>query len=152
VGHSESWRKGFSRDSSWLGAGGVLEGKSWRRIGFLRRIMEEGPADGIGPVGEMDYRIGGLAGRYYIVYFGRQRPRRWQVRLPRGIPDGAHCKADLIDTWNMKITPVKGLIRLRSRGKHEVAGVGGESIRLPGRPYMAVRIRIMNNEQQEALS
>ena len=31
------------------GAGGVLEGKSWRRIAFLRRLMEQGPAEGIGP-------------------------------------------------------------------------------------------------------
>ena len=31
----------------------------------------------------------GENGRYYIVYFGWQKPGEWKVDLPRGIADGA---------------------------------------------------------------
>jgi hypothetical protein len=143
VGHSESWRKGIERDSSWLGAGGLLEGKSWRRIAFLRRIMEEGPAEGIGPTGD-DLRIGGAGGRYYIVYFGWEKPGRWKVDLPKGISDGARCMIDIIDTWNMKVAAVKGIVTLKKKGRYQVVGAMGEVVKLPKRPFMALRIRIVD--------
>jgi hypothetical protein len=151
VGHSESWRKGAKRDSSWLGAGGLLEGKSWRRIAFLRRLMEQGPAEGIGPTGD-DLRIGGKNGSYYIVYCGWQKPGKWKVELPRGLDDGARCKIDIIDTWNMKITAVKGTIALKKKGRYQVIGAKGEVVKLPKRPFMALRIRIVDRRKPEAIS
>jgi len=144
VGHSESWRKGLKRDSSWLGSGGKLEGKSWRRMGFLRRIMEEGPQEGIGPVDGDDMCVGGIRGRYYVVYFGWEKPGRWKVDLPRGVPDGARCRIDIIDTWDMKVKPVRGVITLKTKGRYHVVGANGEVIRLPRRPFMAIRIRILD--------
>ncbi|HSV26944.1 MAG TPA: DUF5605 domain-containing protein, partial [Sedimentisphaerales bacterium] len=143
VGHSEAWRKGIKKDSSWLGAGGRLEGRSWRRIAFLRRIMEEGPAEGIGPVDKDQQHISGIAGRYYIVYFGWEKPGQWKVVLPRGVEDGAKCRIDVIDTWNMKISPLKGIITLKKKGRYETVGADGEVIPLPKRPFMALRIRIV---------
>jgi hypothetical protein len=152
VGHSESWKKGIERDSSWLGAGGALEGKSWRRIAFLRRLMEEGPAEGIGlaeGAGMLSQHypsIAGVRGKYYVVYFGWNRPREWKVVLPKGVTDGARCRVDLVDTWNMKVTPLKGEMVLRQRGHDDFVQTEGDIVRLPGRSFMALRIWIRNQE------
>lgn len=152
VGHSESWKKGIERDSSWLGAGGVLEGKSWRRIAFLRRIMEEGPAEGIGPAEgagplEFDYvDMGAARGKYYVVYFGWKRPREWKVSLPRSVQDGTVCRIDVVDTWNMKVTRLKEAMTLRKKGEGDLARTEGGVVKLPGRPFMAIQIWIDRQE------
>jgi hypothetical protein len=146
VGHSESWKKGIQRDSSWLGAGGRLEGKSWRRMAFLRRIMEDGPVEGVGPaecagILERDYiHMGGVKGKYYVVYFGWARPPEWKVVLPRGIREGARCRIDIIDTWNMKVMPLKGDMPLKKKGRGDMARTEGGIVKLPRKPFMAIRI------------
>jgi hypothetical protein len=141
VGHSESWRTGAKRVTSWLGSGGVLDGTSWPRLAFLRRIMEEGPQEGIGLTDNL--HIGGIRGKYYIVYFGWKTPGQWKVELPKGIADGACCRIDVIDTWNMKTKPLKGLISLKQKGKYDVVGECEETIRFSTRPFMALRINIV---------
>jgi hypothetical protein len=48
--------------------------------------------------------------------------------------------AEVIDTWQMTITPVPGTFTLKKDGDYFVADKDGRSIPLPGRPYMAIRI------------
>ncbi len=57
-----------------------------------------------------------------------------------GLKDGMKFKAEIIDTWNMTITPVPGVFEIKQQGAYFFADTEGRSIALPGRPYMAVRI------------
>ena len=49
-------------------------------------------------------------------------------------------KAEVIDTWNMTITPVDAVFVAKKRDNYTFADQDGRSIALPGRPYMALRI------------
>jgi hypothetical protein len=127
VGHGETYTD--PNDVLWWSKGGVLHGQSPARIAFLRKIIEEGPPVGIEPMeGTREwsaYPAGHKGTDYYLVYFGPHQPVI--VTLP--LPDGSQYKADVIDTWNLTITPIEGTFR------------GRVSIPLPGKPYLALRLR-----------
>lgn len=57
-----------------------------------------------------------------------------------GLAEGMKFKAEVIDTWNMLVTPVEGTFEIRKRDNYSFADKDGRSIALPGRPYMALRI------------
>jgi hypothetical protein len=156
VGHSEFFGE---RDGVvWLGQGGVLKGESPARLAFLRRVMEEGPADGIEPIdhwkdpyglratpigdGLAEPHIGGKAGEYYLVYFGRSAPKSWALELyKKDLADGMRFRAEVIDTWAMTVTPLDGVFTTRKSGDYDFVDASGREIPLPGKPYMAVRLR-----------
>jgi len=130
VGHGETYR--HPEDIIWWSKGGVLRGKSAARIAFLRQIMQDGPPEGIEPIG-YNWKWRRISGgknedRYYLIYFGAHQPKRfssWTVK----VPSDHKYNIDIIDTWNMKIRPLKKLFD------------NNFEIELPGKPYMAVRIR-----------
>ena len=62
---------------------------------------------------------------YYLGYAGRGQPAQAQFELP----SDCQYRADIIDAWDMTITPVEGLLS------------GPSTIRLPGKPYIAVRLQ-----------
>src|SRR5262245_12258197 len=94
---------------AWLSKGGVLRGESPKRISFLKDILATAPASGIDPIDQYyETHIGGKAGEYYLVYFGNEKPREWHFELPREkLSDGMKFHVDVIDTWNMTITPIE---------------------------------------------
>lgn len=47
----------------------------------------------------------------------------------------------MLDTWNMTVTPVPGTSTLVPKGNYFFADKDGRSVSLPGRPYIAIRIR-----------
>ena len=53
--------------------------------------------------------------------------------------------ADVIDTWNMTITPVDGIFTLTKKDAYFFNDKDGRSIMLPGQPYMAIRIKRVEN-------
>ena len=124
VGHGETYLD--DADVLWWSKGGVLKGTSPDRIAFLHRIMSEGPVHGLEPLtGDWDVPRAGVEGQYYLSYFGFFRPRyRNFVLRP-----GTRYRVDVIDTWNMTITELDGEFEGRFR------------IELPGRQFMAVRMR-----------
>jgi hypothetical protein len=122
VGHGETYLA--DDEVLWWSKGGVLKGDSPARIGFLREILEQGP-EGLEPLpSEWDLPWAGIAGEYYLAYFGFSRPRFRTFALP----PGTAYAVDVIDTWNMTVEPVEGSFEGRFR------------IDLPGRQYMAVRL------------
>jgi hypothetical protein len=124
VGHGETYL--HPRDVLWWSKGGVLHGQSAARIGFLRRILEEGPARGIDPVTEhWNVTCAGVAGEYYLHYFGNTQSARRFIDLPEDV----EFSIETIDAWEMTITPLEGSYS----GRCEVP--------LPGKPYIALRIR-----------
>ena len=120
VGHGETYL--HPEDVLWWSKGGVLYGQSPPRIAFLRRVLEQGPVVGLDP---LDRYSVGKRGECYLVYFGVRQPGRWTLDLP----EGDNYQIEVIDTWEMTITPIDGVFR------------GRVTIDLPGKPYLAMRAR-----------
>ena len=139
--HGETYLR--DDDLLWWAKGGELTGESPARIAFLRQIMEEAPGFvdpkeppewdvSWGYAGERFEEEGNIAFRgrgqvpyaqWMLCYFSFARPSFRIFNLPQG----RKYRIDVIDTWNMTVTPVEGLHGGRTR------------VELPARPYMAVR-------------
>ena len=135
-GHGETYK--HPEDIIWWSHGGELHGESPERIKFLLNILYETPG-----VGLKKYTSGGgdsaiftgrgtvavpeeetAAGSYYLIYFGKSNMSSYECEL-----DGsASYEIEVIDTWEMTV---------------EKLGVmsGKLNIELPGKAYMAIRIR-----------
>jgi len=140
VGHSEIFAHS---DSSWLAIGGVFHGQSPPRLAFLRKVMEEAPDGEIEPIDKwQDERTGGKAGQYYLIYFGKEAPASWDFSLYKtGIKDGDRFGVEILDTWNMTISPVAGVFTAKKKDGYAFMDAAGRSIVLPAAPYIALRIR-----------
>jgi hypothetical protein len=148
AGHGETYM--HPEDLLWWSKGGELRGESWKRIGFLRDLLEQDVKNGLTPIPveerwEFARVSGAVDGDVRFLYFGEHQPLQWAVGLP--MEDGDY-EIDLIDTWEMTITPlakkplpVSPALRQRGgaiRGGKPEAAFG---IHLPGKPYQAVRVR-----------
>ncbi len=127
VGHGETYI--HPQDILWWAKGGKLYGESPARIAFLRLIMEEGPQEGLetADLGK-DARAAGLAGvrdEYFLLYNGIGQPAYQILELP----EGRQYEIDIIDTWEMTVTPAPGVYEGHCR------------VELPGKPYIALRIK-----------
>jgi hypothetical protein len=122
VGHGETYLD--PHDILWWSKGGVLHGESPKRIAFLRGILEDAPTEGLNNVSDY-YPASGVPGRYYLYYFDTHQPAEYEFNLAKG----SKYKADLIDPWEMTITPVAGVFD------------GKFTMKLPARPGLAVRFR-----------
>lgn len=147
AGHGETYLS--PDDVLWWSKGGVLKGQSPARLAFLRQVLEDSPAAGIEPIDKwQNPTYGGQASLYYLVYLGKQTPASWTFQLPKppqgsGIlpADGMKFTAEILDTWNMTVAPVAGTFTLAKKDDYFFADKDGRSIELPGRPYVAIRIR-----------
>ncbi|MBP8303292.1 MAG: DUF5060 domain-containing protein [Phycisphaerae bacterium] len=141
VGHGETYLD--PHDVIWWAKGGVLHGRSPARLAFLREILEAGPADGLEPIDKWQgCPFAGKRGEYYLGYFGRQALTAWPFALYKAdLADGMRFTAEVIDTWNMTITPAHGVFEIRKRDDYVFADKDGRAVPLPGRPYIAIRIR-----------
>ena len=125
VGHGETYL--HPDDILWWAKGGVLHGESAPRLAFLRRILEEGPAEGLDPIDGV-IRMFACAGQphnYYLIYFGVHQP----ATMPLYVPEGEQYTADVVDTWEMTTT------RIEQPVTH------GTEVTLPGKPYQALILR-----------
>jgi hypothetical protein len=147
VGHGETY---LSPDNViWWSKGGVLKGRSPARLAFLKKVLEDAPPEGIDPVDKwQSAEYGGQPGKYYLVYFGRAQPGSWEFLLPKsppgqGLPlaNGEQFACEILDTWNMTVTPVEGLFTLGKKDDYSFADRDGRSIKLPGKPWLALRIK-----------
>ena len=137
-GHGETYE---SEDGIiWWSHGGKLRGESWKTIGFLQKIMAEMPGgiaclpmewDSVTAVCQKEW-MDPVKSRY-IFYYSFMRP---SYRIFH-IDDETEFAADVIDTYNMTV---------------EKAGVhkGTFRIDLPGRQYMAIRLRRPSEEDYAA--
>ncbi|HEX7653104.1 MAG TPA: DUF5605 domain-containing protein, partial [Verrucomicrobiae bacterium] len=146
-GHGETYKS--DDQILWWSKGGVLKGQSPARLAFLKQVLADAPAAGIEPIDKwQNAEYGGQPSEYYLVYLGKQTPTQWEFKLPkppqgRGIPplEGMKFTVEVLDTWNMTITPEPGQFTLKKKDAYFVADKEGRSITLPGRPYMALRIK-----------
>jgi hypothetical protein len=144
-GHGETYR---SNDQIlWWSKGGVLKGQSPARLAFLKKVLADAPADGIEPIDKAHPEYGGQPGKYNLVYLGKQTPTNWDFEIPKPAPDqpqiadGMKFTAEVLDTWNMTVTPVSGEFTLKQKDDSLYADANGRSIPLPGQQYIAIRIK-----------
>lgn len=149
VGHGDYYQV---NEDTWTSFGGTLKGSSAPRLAFLRRLLEEGPADGIDPIDKwQDANTGGVPGFYYLTYFGREQSAEWEFKLYKnGVADGQRYAVDVIDTWAMTVTPVPGEFVTRKRDNYHYVDASGRKVALPGKPGMAVRVRRLGADGRPA--
>lgn len=128
VGHGETFL--HPEDILWWAKGGVLRGQSAPRLAFLRRILEDSAATGLDPVDGLlsswsEFPCVGQQHSYYLAYFGRHQPAQVEVH----VPEGEQYRGEVIDTWNMTVTPLEKTIEC------------GTVVQLPGIPYQALIMR-----------
>ena len=116
----------------WWSHGGKLYGESWKRVNFLKQILSETPGhglkyepqewDSVCAVPE-DAEEAARTG-YRIYYYTFMRPAFREFHMP----DDTRYSVDVIDTWNMTVTPM---------------GVFSGSFNIPlgAGQYMAIRLR-----------
>ncbi len=131
AGHGETFLDP-ENDILWWSHGGELHGESPERIKFLHSVLCETPGYGLKPgPGSFDETVAvpeeelfpGSTG-YEIHYYGFGRPSfRDFVK-----PEGEKWQAEVLDTWEMTVTDA---------GTHS----GNFRIPLPGREYMAIRLK-----------
>jgi hypothetical protein len=138
VGHGEI----YTGDDGWTAKGGRLHGQSTPRLAFLKSVMEAGPTPGFEPIDKWwDRHLGGQAGSCYLRYFGEGAPAEWAVDLPKdGLEGGERFKVDVLDTWNMTITPVEGAFVMAKKDAYSLHDPKRPTVALPGRPWIAVRV------------
>jgi hypothetical protein len=123
VGHGETYL--HPEDILWWSKGGQLYGDSPNRIGFLKRIMEEGPKEGLNPLETAwDAPSAGIPDEFYLYYYGFNRPSFREYRMKPGI----QYKVEVIDTWEMTINVLEDVYE------------GNFKIQLPVKQYIAVRM------------
>ncbi len=129
-------------DTVFWAKGGRLIGSSPPRIGFLKKILESGP----GPLQLADEWKDVYTAQhdsaYYIIYFGKNMQAEWLFNLPKknGASAGAKFKAEIIDTWDMTVTPVPGVFELNAANDYRMFDRELKKIRLPFKPWLALRI------------
>lgn len=156
AGHGETYS--HPEDIIWWAKGGKLYGEAWKRIAFLRSIIEADVVNGLTPMGDHDSwpwsRISGaIDGNVRFIYFGEHQPGQWTTGLPT--KPGGKYDVDVIDTWEMTVTKAKLIPPIIPHPtRHGSVVRGGKpdavfGVELPGRPYLCVRVR--NVEQQPSL-
>lgn len=121
------------------------QGISSPRIAFLRKIIEEGPPQGLDPIDQYyETNMAGRNGQFYLIYFGKDDVNEWDFKLPNkgdALQDGMKFRADIIDTWNMNIEPVEKQFTIEKLNRYSFIDKDKSKIQLPGKPYMALRIK-----------
>jgi hypothetical protein len=145
AGHGETYYD--PNDLLWWAKGGKLHGEAWQRIGFLRDTLEETYVSGLEPLAASGAwpwsRIAGASdGNTTYIYFGEHQPAEWAL----GFPQHENFSVELIDTWNMTVTPLEKTSPPRNHPTRHGAVVRGQKpdapygVRLPGKPYLALRV------------
>lgn len=129
-------------NSGWISGGGTLIGTSPARIAFLRKIIEAAPRN-IRPLDQYYLtNVLGKYGEYYLYYFGKDTPKEWNFLLPDDeLKTGMKFKIDIIDSWNMTITPLGRDIEVEKLNNYNFTDKKKSVIKLPDKPYIALRIQ-----------
>jgi hypothetical protein len=150
AGHGETYTDPY--DKIWWAKGGVLKGKAWKRIGFLRDLLEQDVKNGLTPLGSVHgwpcSRVSAAqGGNVRYIYFGEHQPLIWTLGLPK---EEGRYQIDLIDTWTMtakRAKPVKAPLNHSVRHGDIIRPTAPDAafaVKLPGKPFQALRIRTLS--------
>lgn len=122
----------------WWSHGGTLTGDSVARIGFLKQVLSEVPADAaplkMTPENHeenWDSTCLHDGDRFFLYYYGFSRPLYRNYTLP----ENRKYRLELIDTWNMTVEELPELYEGKIR------------IKMGARQYMAVRMKAVDGEE-----
>ncbi len=108
----------------WWSKGRRLIGEAPARIAFMRRILEEAPVERLSARrANWDLVCLNAGDDYMLYYLGFQRPSWKDLALP----EGRTYTIDVIDTWEMTVTPLDGTFS------------GEVRVPLPAKEYQAIR-------------
>lgn len=147
AGHGETYA--HPDDIIWWAKGGKLHGEAWKRLAFMRQVLEADTTHGLTPIASNhDWpwsRVSGASdGDVRYIYFGEHQPSQWTTGLPT---DGGTYEVDIIDTWEMSVTPARQIPALVPHPtRHGGVVRGGKpdaafGVALPSKPYLAIRIK-----------
>lgn len=146
VTHGECYRDPQAEDWVYWSDGGVLQGESWRRLAFLRSVIEAAPH----PVRMADLSRDeqtSIAGDgYWFVYLGQEIHRSWPFNLPasaeqfRRIKAGERFKVEIINLWEMTITECPIRFEATERLNYRHYDRLHREVQLPETPYLLLRI------------
>jgi hypothetical protein len=122
VGHGETYLD--PHDVLWWSKGGTLRGESPARIAFLKSILQGAPPFLV-YTDRFNRHYPALCrdDEFFLVYFGMRQPAEMELALP----EGREYSLEVIDGWQMSITPLPGVYR------------AGVKVPLPGRTLTAIR-------------
>lgn len=146
VTHGETYTDGSKNDIIFWADGGELKGESWKRIAFLRKIVEECPNPPQLADVSRDDRTSTAGEGYYIIYFGKEMNEYWIFNLPNknaSYPNpkpGTKYKVEIIDAWDMTIKEYPGIFETGKVLDYRLFDKDLKKIRLPLKPYIALRV------------
>ncbi|MGH2623880.1 MAG: DUF5605 domain-containing protein, partial [Sphingobacterium sp.] len=150
VTHGETYKFHDGNDTIFWAKGGAFRGTSWKRAAFLRKILEHNAAP-LEPADiSRDFRTASAGNGNYMIYFGKEMRENWFFNIPEknaSYPKpaaGDQYKVEIIDTWNMIITPVKDTFEIDTGEDYRFYDKNRKKIWLPLKPYLALRITKIN--------
>jgi len=138
---------GKEEKTNFLAFGGEFHGESWKRIRFMRNILDDLPEPLYLSDKSWDFKTSAAGEGYYLVYFGLDMPSEWEFNLPvknTGRPnlgEGRKFSVEILDTWNMTVTPCEGVFETGKPGRYRIGDKNGRIVKLPQRPYIMLRIK-----------
>jgi hypothetical protein len=147
VTHGECYMQKDATDTIFWAKGGELKGASWKRIAFLRKLMEESPAPLSLPDVSRDNLTAAAGEGYYLIYFGKQMNDNWLFNLPAKngsfpkLKAGKRYQVDIIDTWDMTIKTSPLIFETAPENDYRLYDKDLKKVRLPLKPYIALRVR-----------
>lgn len=146
VTHGESYMFKDASDTIFWAKGGEFKGESWKRVKFLRKILESLPGELSMADVSRDYQTA-ISGQWdFLIYFGNQTMKNWKFNLPFNngkygkIPSGVKFRVQLIDTWNMTMEDLPTTFESGKDQDYRVYDLKNQLIQMDDKPYLAVRI------------
>ncbi len=146
VTHGEAFMYRDEKDTIYWAKGGIFKGQSWKRIAFLRSIVENTPGPFELADVSRDNKTSTNGKGTYLVYFGKEIVDVWLFNLPaknagfERLKSGTKFKIEIIDTWDMTITDCSQKFETDEENDYRLLDKKLGKIRLPAKPYIALRI------------
>ena len=146
VTHGECYEYKDLTDTIFWAKGGEFKGTSWKRIAFLRNIVEEvAHPICLSDVGR-DHQTATFGEGKYLIYFSKEMKDSWLFNLPvknaayPKLGAGKKFKVEIIDTWDMTIKTYPVVFETSAENDYRVYDRDLKKVRLPLKPYIALRI------------
>ena len=146
VTHGESYMFKDDKDTIFWAKGGTFKGTSWKRIEFLKKILEEGNAP-LEPADiSRDFYTATTGKGSYIIYLGKEINDSWVFNIPaknaayERPKQGNRYKVEIIDTWDMTIEKCPVVFEIGAANDYRFYDKAMKKIRLPLKPYIALRV------------
>ncbi|MCU7548009.1 DUF5060 domain-containing protein [Chitinophagaceae bacterium LB-8] len=147
VTHGECYMFKDDSDTIFWAKGGHFRGTSWKRIAFLRKLVEECPNSLQLADISRDNKTATAGNGYYFINFGKEINQSWLFNLPvknadyKKVMPGTRFKVEIIDVWDMTITEYPGIFETTKEMDYRVYDKDFKKVNLPLKPLIVLRIK-----------